>query len=415
VSRFTFVILVILFGLSSMSGGNWVRVDREEAKIRQSITPIVRPTQTPLAFFETFDGSPDKPKPWNPAEWDIAVHSRDVDSWDQLEEMDASHGIDCSPAPSVHPITAYRDAVYQCRDHIMTAINASAYGVIYLTPNHMVDFSNGEAVIRFDMSTLRTSGRDWVDLWITPYEDNLQLPLSEWLPDLSGEPRQAVQIEMGFSADKTGFRMNIIRDFLVEEVPSAYWIGYEDYLTPSAMQRDTFELRISHTHVKFGMPAYDLWWVDEYIPALDWSTGVVQFGHHSYTPEKDCDDCAPNTWHWDNVEIKPAVPFTIIPARQRYADEDTRGRFNLKARAPENAYVRFSAVSQSLQISFDRGKSWQIAQPQAQKYYDEGPFWSYWMPIPSGTTQILFQGENWWGGNWRVKDLSVWSREYQEK
>ena len=39
----------------------------------------------------------------------------------------------------------------------MTSINASGYGVIYLTPDQMVDFSAGEAVVRFDMSTFRTS------------------------------------------------------------------------------------------------------------------------------------------------------------------------------------------------------------------------------------------------------------------
>ena len=40
-------------------------------------------------------------------------------------------------------------AVFQCRNHVMTAINASGYGVIYLTPNHLVDLSLERSVISF--------------------------------------------------------------------------------------------------------------------------------------------------------------------------------------------------------------------------------------------------------------------------
>ena len=47
--------------------------------------------------------------------------------------------------------------------------------------------------------------------------------------------------------------------------------------------------------------------------SLGWTQGVVQFGHHSYTPFKDCEShpfiCEPDTWHWDNISINPAKPF----------------------------------------------------------------------------------------------------------
>ena len=97
------------------------------------------------------------------------------------------------------------------------------------------------------------------------------------------------------------------------------------------MQRDTFELDISKNHIRFGMPQYNFWWVDADIPTLDWSQGVVQLGHHSYNPEKDCNydgTCGPNTWHWDNVSITPAVPFTILRADQRYLNGDTHPQVN---------------------------------------------------------------------------------------
>jgi hypothetical protein len=132
------------------------------------------------------------------------VHSRDVNTWYQLEPMNTDHGADCSPPPATHPLSRrYEDAVYQCRNHVMTAIKAEGYGMIYLTPNHMVDFSQGPAAIRFDVSTLRTSLRDWIDLWITPYEDNLQIPLQTDIAmvDASGPPRRAVHVLMDLTGN----------------------------------------------------------------------------------------------------------------------------------------------------------------------------------------------------------------------
>lgn len=123
--------------------------------------------------------------------------------------MHAMHGEHCEPPLATHVVTEYEEAVFQCRNHVMTAINDAGYGVVYLTPNQLVDFSQGEAVVRFDVSTARTSARDWIDLWITPYEENLQLPLADWLPDLSGEPRRAVNVEMNVFNGQTTFRSDL--------------------------------------------------------------------------------------------------------------------------------------------------------------------------------------------------------------
>jgi hypothetical protein len=290
--------------------------------------------------------------------------------------------------------------VYICRDHVMTAINAEGYGVIYLTPAHMVDFSSGEAVIRFDLSTERTSERDWIDLWISPYEEHLQLPLTSWLPDLSGEPRNAVQIEMGSFNGNTNFKANVVRNFTTTVVDGTWWLGYEEYFTPSARQRETFELRISRNHIKFGMPKYNLWWIDEAITPLNWTQGVVQFGHHSYNPTKDCTDgpCGPNTWHWDNIAISHTVPFTIIHADRRYVERGA-ARINLSAPAPANAQLRFAAIG-----------TWEKAKVRFQLKYEADKFWSYMTPIPAGTTSVMFRGEPWWGGEWMARDLTVWAK-----
>ena len=65
-----------------------------------STVPAPAPTDVRAAaapWTATFDGRPESPQPWNGDGWDVQVHSRDVDTWQQLEPMEAQHGADCSP------------------------------------------------------------------------------------------------------------------------------------------------------------------------------------------------------------------------------------------------------------------------------------------------------------------------------
>ncbi|GIV88477.1 MAG: hypothetical protein KatS3mg055_0995 [Chloroflexus sp.] len=399
-------ILLISLSLILVSGLIWLgrqpsTVAVANAGTRQFIPLIIKPS----IFTETFTGEPSQPQSWNPTNWEVTIHSRDVNTWYQLEAMPAEHGTDCSPPPALRSISNYEEAVYICRNHLMTAIKASGYGVIYLTPNHLIDFSGGTASIRFDVSTLRTSLRDWIDIWISPYNDHLQLPLDMEV-DLSGPPRNAVQIRMDLSGNF--FDAVIYRNFQPTVIDGAP-IPYDRFLTPSPTRRDTFELQISRTHIKFGMPAYNFYWIDTRIADLGWDQGVVQFGHHSYNPLKDCATCRAGTWHWDNVTISPTRPFTMIAADRRYVDR-ANPVVTLAAPAPANARLRFTGIGPNLQVRFDNG-NWQAAQVQAHdtRYFKEEHFRSYWMPIPAGVTRIEFRGDRWWGADWHVREISVWA------
>jgi hypothetical protein len=373
----------------------------------------VPPVGNGRTFVETFTSSPTNPQPWRPANWDVAVHSRDRDTWDTLQPMHAGHGGDCGAPPASHEIRTYEEAVFVCRDHVMTALKADGYGVIYMTPNQMVDFSSGEAVISWDMSTARTSGRDWVDLWITPFAENLELPLQDWLPDLSGPPRNAIHIFMNTYNGDTVWGAEVINNYVATDVSgSNWWKGWRTFLAESASRRDTFELRISRNRLKFGMPGYQFYWLDVPIPQQSWSQGVVQLGHHSYNPTKSdgCGSvCQPNTWHWDNVSISPATPFTIVRADRRTADA-ANGKLSFPAPAPANASLRFAGIGSNLAVSFDGGKTWQPAQLQVQSKVVEEHFKSYWMPIPAGTASVQVRGNDWWGGKWLVRDVSIWAQ-----
>lgn len=374
--------------------------------------PTSTPTPTPVpewVFWETFDGDPPAPLPWHGAGWDVAVHSRDRSAWYELEAVNAAHGSECDPPPATHTVTAYEDMVYQCRNHLMTALNASSYGVVVLTPNQLVDFSQGEALIRFDVSTLDVSDRDWWSIWITPYDENIVLPTNDFYPDLGGEPRNSIHFEL---KPEHAICPAVYRDFqTVSPGPFAgtcrWWISYDDYLTPSAMVRSQFEIRLSRTSVQVGMPQFNLWWDDMQIDDLGWDQGIVQIAHYSYTPFKDGNG-GPNTWHWDNVEIAPAIPFTIIHADKRYVESDSSS-VNFEAPAPANAHLRFTAIGSAIEVSLDGGATWQSAQRQAQEDTGSDYFATYWTSVPEGTDSVNVRGQSWWGGAWHARNFSMWS------
>ena len=196
-----------------------------------------------------------------------------------------------------------------------------------------------------------------------------------------------VNVMMGQFDDQTNFGATLVNGFVPTTLDSNWAHGYESVLTPSAVRRDTFELRISRTSLKFGMPAYNIWWVDQKFPEIGWDKAVLQFGHHSYNPLKLCPPgmtCAPDTWHWDNVSISSPQPFTILKADVPYVDKTTRAWANFAKPAPGDSYLRFSAVGKSMEVSFDGGRTWQPAQRHQVERSAEETFSPYWMLVPGG-------------------------------
>lgn len=421
------------------------------------------------AFLATFDGLPAAPQPFLDSpqsdNWDVAVHSRDIKNWLQLTPFEAQHGADCAPPidsmgmlVTHHNDGNYHNAVFKCKDHLMTTIRAGlhnapdeatsqpgeidGYGVIYLTPNQLADFSTGEVVISWEMATLRTSTRDWIDVWITPFQENLQLPLYNWLPDLNGEPKRSIHINMDQFNGKTVFAGEQFSNYQDLSLDSCIWCTLEDKMTTSPQKRSKFELRLSKIHVKFSMPGgqvdvnnvpinggQELVWIDKTFAApLDWGTGVVQFGHHSYNPSKDCTynpstphkQCYANTWHWDAFSISNATPFTIIKGNRRFVAKgigtDTTDVVNFPQPAPANAFLRFSAVG-VVEYSLNNGQSYTTAPLQrASRSIDGtrgmGNANNYFVPVPQGTQSVKFRlsGEGWYMGFPLIaKDFSIWS------
>jgi hypothetical protein len=367
-------------------------------------------TARPEPFAFSWAGAPAAPQPWTPADWDVVVHSRDINTWGQIEPIAAEHGADCAPPPATHMVTTYEDSVYICKNHMMTAINGGGYGVIYLAPNRLVDFSSGTSSVRYRVSTQRDSLRDWHDIWITPFDDNLVLPLYRF-PDLQGPPRNAVHIQL--AGDNT-FIGHVLRNFVSTDLPKSNGTPYDALFGPSPTQRTQFELAISRTHIRFGMPEYKQWWFDTDIPDLGFTQGVVQLGHHSYNPTK-AENGHPGTWHWSEFSISSSVPFTMLRGDIQSINSNTHRGVCFPAPATSESHLRFAGVG-TIEVSFDGGRNFVAPQPAAQiGPHNEGAaqvglFASYWTPIPQGTRSVVFRGIEWWGGPWWVRDPAIWSR-----
>lgn len=372
-----------------------------------------------VANASTFDGNPAAPLPvttgytdaGDGATYDIQVHDRN--EWFTLPAIQAQHGSDCAGPPATHTNTSYEGSVFICRDHVMTAINGGAgYSVIYLTPNRLFDFSQGGSVT-FDISTERMSVRDWWDVLITPYGDNLALPLLSDLSqgvDLQGPPANVIHV--GTDNGEGSPVLKVIRNGSEQGYQSSWAVQPPSAGvaagTNQAATRQTMKLTIANGRMKFERlasataPALVFWDVAATVP---FTSGIVQFGHHSYTPEKDGAG-VPGTWHWDNITLSNSTPFTMIKADRRYTQG---GTVNFASPAPANAYLRFAGICR---VSVNGQAVAQ--QPTVNRWglsQNQGHMASYFVPIAEGTqsVNVSFSADGWYSSPCIAKDFSIWS------
>jgi hypothetical protein len=331
-------------------------------------------------FLATFNGAPPSPQPWNGVDWDVFQISRGAEFHQSPMPMHAGHGSDCSAPPASHHIRTWPDSVFSCRDHIMTAINAPGYGSIFLSPPAMLDFSAGPSTLSFDVSTLATSNRDWIDVWITPWEDTLSYPLG----DAQGVPGRAVHV---LQESVQGFwRVNYLRNNNETELGLS---GVPDSIVPSAAVRTRVEITVSRTSITVAYPQHGTRETFN-MPDLGWTQGVVQIGHHSYNPDKDENIAGggqPNTWHWDNVAMTRARPFYQRQATPKRST--SAGTLTFAGPAPAGALLRFGGICDvELRVG---GGAW-VAAARGRETNVNGAYpANYRHPIPAGTTRVDYR------------------------
>jgi hypothetical protein len=296
----------------------------------------------------------------------------------------------------------------------MTALNAGGYGVIYLTPDRLLDFSGG-GTVSFDVSTERMSTRDWWDVFITPFNENLALPLLSDLSqgvDLQGAPRNTIHVSIDnlqgapvLTVVRNGVEQKYTSPESVPAIDSGIAAG-----TNQSATRQSFKLSIGNGRMKFerlasATAAAVVYW--DVAASVPFTSGIVQFGHHAYNPTKDGAG-VPATWHWDNLSLQPGVPFTMIKADRRYTQG---GSVTFSSPAPANAFLRFSAICK---VKVDG-----VAVTRAPDYdrwsvgYHPEHMSSYFVPIAQGkqSVSLSFADDSWYttGIGCIAKDFGIWS------
>jgi hypothetical protein len=389
---------------------------------------VVRPG-TPLreaaaagAFLETFDGAPGSPQPFTSTTVAVTRTERNLPG-DNLQPPHLSmHGADCAGPPATFTNNGSREmAAYQCRDHVMTSISGTPYGLVYLTPAALADWSAGSATISWKQSTARSSARDFLSVWITPWANALDVPAPVAVDnDLNGAPLNAIHFVMDFFTDRItpeAYINGAVRYYNESSV-----VPYTRVVTPDNARRDAFELTVTASSVELRLNGTVIARGDGI--TVPFTSGMVQFGHHSYSPGKGCtgpagvvnrcvdgnDVASANTWHWDDFSISPSLPASFLQGTPDYSEG---GRVTLPAPAQSGSRLRFNAIGR-VELSWDGGRTWAIApvQPGNQER-DELHIANYWVSVPAGATAFdirLAVDGPYPRSMLHAKDFTVWAQ-----
>lgn len=379
-------------------------------------------------FPVAYPGSPTDwvPQPIN--DWDLLVHNRDTIS--TLPALQAHDGSNCSSYPATHAVSSYADAVYLCGGEVQTAIDGEGYGEIVMTPAQMVDFSSG-ATVQVDLSTLRSSSQDWVDLWLTRFDEQLVAPAEPTTLDLQGVPRDAIHVvEGGIPSTWSAY---VINGFNGQFVPGTSR-SVEDCVgnQVSATRLTTMQLSVAPNHLTLdalvdGTPCP---LIDAAIPNPGFTQGVLQLAQHSYQPSQATTNfggtAGPNTWHWANLSVSNPLPYTMLRGNMPMEGlrPGTTNEVDFQSAAPPDAHLRFAAlaVPGSVQVSFFDGQAWSGWTPAAMQAQCGGSangvctgrpvaehISNYWTAVPMGTVAVRFAATtpNDVPTDWNVTDVSI--------
>jgi hypothetical protein len=278
-----------------------------------------------------------------------------------------------------------------------------------------LDFKK-DGVISFDISTERMSKLDWWDVWISPYDSNLAIPFTSGDPDIKGEPEDSVHITIEDPGNIPTLYIN--QNGKQKQYKNGLNIPFNSKIKKGTNQsavRQAFKITLSKNHLKFerlkSSTGEAIVFFDTDLSELNFDTGVVQFGHHSYDPEKDPIG-KPGTWHWDNISLNPSIPFSITRGNRRYIDNENQ-TLNFTKPAPQNSYLRFNGIGK-IEVSYN-GNPFVEAQKAGwakNHAWDPKHFASYWTQIPQGTKslRLKFSPDGNYTGPFIAKDFSIWSR-----
>ncbi len=381
----------------------------------------------------TFDGAPTTPQPFatHPdfANFDVQMGDNDLpETWYSEGPYEAQHGPNCEAPPATHTVTNYSDFLYICNNHLMTSFYAgTGYGVASITPNRILDWTNGPATVDFEMSTKIMADRDWVDIIIASFTDNVATPF-EATGAFDNFPPMGFWFKLlgGFNAARV---FNRVPQQLADCNCQAFGTGITPGTNEAAV-RQHFRITISRTHLRMErLPsATATSWVffDGDIPdtltTQGMTTGVVQFTQHDYDTPKGNErgpnnellgPGLPTTWHWDTFQLQPSQFFTLIKSSQRIVPASPGGPgtydVHFNAAAPANAYMRFSGDAGLVELSYDNGATFHNARMTSDPNVAPHVWRSYMDPVPANVQDVKVRLSQELAGGVAARDFAFWS------
>lgn len=389
-----------------------------------------------------FDETPGIPLPVHQSasypEFSYSVTHTEPSAWFHSpgQGFEAQHGANCSGPPDSHHVINYDDMVYVCNAHVMTALDAgSAQASLSLTPNKLLDWTNGPATFQFEMSTKIMSNRDWPDFIIVPFES----AMGGWYVDNN------VTAKTGLNVFSYTWVLKYIQDHQYVHVADGN-NGIWNAIVPGTNQaaaRQPFKFTISRTHARMEMlpgpfnvcatqPNRCLFF-DTDIPdtqtTLGMTKGVVQVGHHSYNPTKGVEhgenlsvlgEGKPATWHWDEFRLEcnpgPCQTINFIRGDKRQSPGVPSGQvwddtINFTTPAPTGSYLRFNSSGHVVRLSFDNGATWENARCTFLRCREEDGhnMLPYFHPVPQGKQSVRIHLEMHAGHQIAARDFEIWS------
>ena len=372
---------------------------------------------------------PATPQRWQPSNFDVQIHTRDMESDNGNDPHEADHGAACEAPPATHMVDTWQEGVYICHSHVMTSIKSDGYGLITLTPDHMADWSDGAVTIGFSVSTFQTDPRDWITVDVTPFDEQLALPFNEGEVDLQGMPAHYVELKTDVFNGQTQWK--------AIEGPGAFCgsfcgidVGAESPtftqqtgIVPSKVTRTPFQFTFDSRSYTFRVApnapagAGKVILSGRWPKPLTFSQGVVQFSQHSYNPDKcdigviDATTCEAGTWHWSDFSMSNAVAYTLLHPTNTQVVSEPGGEVMFGQGAPAGSYLKFAAIG-SIQVSYDGGKTYSDAKkpPMDASLYHEEHFTNYLTPVPAGAKSVMFKVDGGWYGPGQARDFSIISQ-----
>lgn len=347
-------------------------------------------------------------------DWGLIIHSRDAQG--SLQTFPAHHGPNCEAPLVTHDISAYRDALYACGRHIMTAAGDTngGYNMAGFVPPVAVYFgANDTQVIEWRMSTNISSVRDWVDVSVIPLSSFTPYSLQRnFAPDMAGSSVGSMIAMLTATNEPPAQQFHW--DFCQSEscvgasTSASMWEAFSDQsFEQRSRNRQLFRMTFENGSVRLESPELGITWFNPTAvadPDACANGCAVLFMHHVYNATKACVAgllCDDTTWHWSDIVLTNAADMPVNRSVQ--ANVWTRsGSAQMAMSAPSQGGedMHCAVLGTNTTYSFDgvNFSSFELADV-TQPFQVDNFSWRQVVVrnVPAGVSTIYFNGNSGWG------------------